>query len=325
MPSTILQAVQSALHVALEKDERVIILGEDVGITGGVFRATDGLQAEFGEERVFDTPLAEGGIIGTAIGMAIYGLRPIPEIQFLDFIYPAFDQIVNEAAKFRYRSGGEYTCPLVIRSPAGGGIKGGHYHSQSSEAYFAHTPGLKVVMPGTPHDTKGLLLASVEDPDPVLFLEPKRIYHKKFAEEIPEGWYTVPLSEARIHREGDDVSVITWGAMVQVALEASKRAEEKGISVEVLDLRTIVPLDVEAVLATARKTGRVVVLYEAPRTGGFGAEVSAIIAERAIEYLEAPIARVAGFDTPFPYTLEHVYLPDAGRVMTAVDHVMNFQ
>ena len=324
MPSTILQAVQKGLRTAMEHDDRVVILGEDVGITGGVFRATDGLQKDFGEARVFDTPLAEGGIIGAAIGMAIYGLRPIPEIQFLDFIYPAFDQIVNEAAKFRYRSGGEYTCPLVIRTPAGGGIKGGHYHSQSSEAYFAHTPGLKVVMPSTPYDTKGLLLASIEDPDPVLFLEPKRIYHKKFDEEIPDGWYTEPLSKAKVRREGTDVSIICWSAMTQTCLEAAEAAAEKGISCEVLDLRTIVPLDTEAVVATAQKTGRVVIAYEAPRTGGFGAEISAIISERAIEYLEAPIARVAGFDTPVPYTLEHVYLPDAGRVLNAVDHVVNF-
>jgi 2-oxoisovalerate dehydrogenase E1 component beta subunit len=316
--------VNDALRNALTKDDRVVVLGEDVGKTGGVFRATNDLQKEFGEERVFDTPLAEGGIIGAAIGMAVYGLRPIPEIQFMDFIYPAFDQIVSEAAKFRYRSGGEYTCPMVIRTPAGGGIKGGHYHSQSSEAYFAHTPGLKVVMPSTPYDTKGLLLASVMDEDPVLFLEPKRIYHKKFKEEVPEGWYTVPLGKARTHREGSDVSVISWGAMVHVALEAAEEAAEKGISCEVLDIRTIAPLDVEAVLETTRKTGRVVIVYEAPRTGGFGGEISAIIAERAIEHLEAPIARVAGFDTPFPYTLEHVYLPDAGRVLTAIDHVVNF-
>lgn len=324
MPSTILQAVQKGLRTALDGDDKVVILGEDVGKTGGVFRATDGLQKDFGENRVFDTPLAEGGIIGTAIGMAVYGLHPIPEIQFLDFIYPAFDQIVSEAAKFRYRSGGEYTCPMVIRSPAGGGIKGGHYHSQSSEAYFAHTPGLTVVMPSTPYDTKGLLLASVESPDPVLFLEPKRIYHKKFDEEVPDGWYTEPLSKAKIRREGDDVSIICWSAMTQVALEAAEKAEENGVSCEVLDLRTIVPLDTDAVIETAKKTGRVIVLYEAPRTGGFGAEISATIAERAIEYLEAPIARVAGFDTPFPYTLEHVYLPDAGRVLVAIDHVMNF-
>jgi len=325
MATTILKAVHDALHTALSSDDKAVIMGEDVGITGGVFRATDGLQKEFGEKRVFDTPLAEGGIIGTAIGMALYGLHPIPEIQFLDFILPAFDQIVNEAAKFRYRSGGEYTCPMVIRSPAGGGIKGGHYHSQSTEAFFAHTPGLKVVMPSTPYDTKGLLLASLEDPDPVLFLEPKRIYHKKFTEEVPAGWYTVPLSRARVHREGTDVTLIAWSAMVQTALEAAVKAEEEhGVSVEVVDLRTIVPLDVDAILASVKKTGRVVIAYEAPRTGGFGAEVSAIIAERAIEYLEAPIARVAGFDTPFPYTLEHVYMPDAGRILAAVDHVMNF-
>jgi 2-oxoisovalerate dehydrogenase E1 component beta subunit len=325
MASTILKAVQDGLRTALTHDDRAVILGEDVGVTGGVFRATDGLQKEFGERRVFDTPLAEGGIIGTAIGMAVYGLHPIPEIQFLDFILPAFDQIVNEAAKFRYRSGGEYTCPMVIRAPAGGGIKGGHYHSQSIEALFAHTPGLKVVMPSTPYDTKGLLLASVEDPDPVLFLEPKRIYHKKFNEDVPEGWYTVPLSKARVHREGTDVTLVAWSAMVQTALEAAEKAEkEKGVSVEVVDLRTVVPLDVDAILDSVKKTGRLVVAYEAPRTAGFGAEVSAIVAERAIEYLEAPIARVAGFDTPFPYTLEHVYMPDAGRILAAVDHVVNF-
>ncbi len=322
--STILGAVNDALKTALAKDDRVVILGEDVGKTGGVFRATDGLQAEFSERRVFDTPLAEGGIIGTAIGMALYGLRPIPEIQFLDFIYPAFDQVVSEAAKFRYRSGGEYTCPMVIRAPCGGGIKGGHYHSQSSEAYFAHTPGLKIVMPTTPADTKGLLLSAIEDEDPVLFLEPKRIYHKKFKEEVPDGWYTVPLGKAAVRNEGTDVSVISWGAMVHVALEAAKKAREKDISVEVLDLRSISPLDVAAVLETVRNTGRVVIAYEAPRTGGFGAEIAAIIAERAIEVLEAPIARVAGFDTPFPYTLEHVYLPDAGRILNAIDHVVNF-
>jgi 2-oxoisovalerate dehydrogenase E1 component beta subunit len=324
MGSTILSAVHNALDTALSEDDRVVILGEDVGVTGGVFRATDGLQKKHGEARVFDTPLAEGGIIGTAIGMALYGLRPVPEIQFLDFIYPAFDQIVSEAAKMRYRSGGEYTCPMVIRAPCGGGIKGGHYHSQSSEAYFAHTPGLTVVMPSTPEETKGLLLASIESEDPILFFEPKRIYHKKFEEDLPDGWYTTPLRKARVRREGTDVSIITWGAMVEVGLEAAQQAEEKEISCEVLDLRTIVPLDVDAVLETAKKTGRVVVLYEAPRTGGFGAEVSAIIAERAIEYMEAPIARVAGFDTPFPYTLEHVYLPDAGRVMNAIDHVVSF-
>ncbi len=322
--STILGAVNDALRTALTKDERVVILGEDIGKTGGVFRATDGLQAEFSEERVFDTPLAEGGIIGTAIGMAIYGLRPIPEIQFLDFIYPAFDQVVSEAAKFRYRSGGEYTCPMGIRAPGGGGLQGGPSHRPSSEAYFAHTPGLKVVMPTTPADTKGLLLSSIEDEDPVLFLEPKRIYHKKFKEEIPKGWDTVPLGLAAVRNEGTDVSIISWGAMVHVAIEAAARAKEKGISAEVLDLRSISPLDVEAILETVKKTGRVVIAYEAPRTGGFGAEISAIIAERAIEYLQAPIARVAGFDTPFPYTLEHVYLPDAGRILNAIDHVVSF-
>ncbi|MBI3268832.1 MAG: alpha-ketoacid dehydrogenase subunit beta [Planctomycetes bacterium] len=320
---TVLQAVNAALKQEMRRDDRVVVLGEDVGKNGGVFRATEGLYDEFGSDRVLDTPLAESGIIGTAIGMALYGLRPVPEIQFLDFIYPAFDQIVNELAKFRYRSGGQYPAPVVIRSPYGGGIRGGHYHSQSSEAYFAHTPGLKVVIPSTPYDAKGLLASAIRDEDPVLFLEPKRIYRTVKAE-VPDTEYTVPIGVARIAREGRSCSIFCYGAMVHVALEAAEKAKEKGTEVEVVDLRSLVPLDEEAVLASVRKTGRAVVLYEAPRTGGFGAEISALIAERALEYLEAPIVRVAGFDTPFPYTLEHVYMPDARRVLAAVDRVMNF-
>lgn len=320
---TVLKAVNSALHHEMAQDDRVIVMGEDVGAIGGVFRATDGLLEKFGEERVIDTPLAESGIIGTAIGMALYGLRPVPEIQFADFIYPGFDQIVSELAKMRYRSGGQYTCPLVIRTPYGGGIRGGHYHSQSNEAYFCHTPGLKVVIPSTPENTKGLLLAAIRDEDPVLFLEPKRIY-RSVKGEVPDGDYTTPIGSVRVAREGKDVTVVAYGAMLHEVLKAAEQAAEEGIAAEVIDLMTLVPLDEEPILESVAKTGRVVIVYEAPRTGGFGAEVAAIIAEKAILYLEAPIVRVGGFDTPFPYTLEHEYLPGAGRILNAVKKVVNF-
>jgi len=319
---TIVQAVNNALREEMRRDDRVIVLGEDVGRNGGVFRCTEGLLDEF-PDRVFDTPLAEAGIIGTAIGMALYGLRPVPEIQFMDFIYPAFDQIVSEAAKIRYRSGGQYSVPMTIRTPFGGGIRGGHYHSQSSEAYFCHTPGLKVVVPSTPTDAKGLLTASMRDPDPTLFLEPKKLY-RAFREDVPEGEVLVPLGEARVRRPGKDVSLFAYGYMVNVCLEAADRAAQKGIEAEVVDLRTLVPLDVPAVLASVKKTGRAVVVNEAPRTCGYGAEVSATIAESAIEYLHGPIVRVAGFDTPFPYALEDVYMPNADRVLAGIDKVMAF-
>lgn len=314
---TLIQAVTDALRTEMRNNPDVVVLGEDVGRNGGVFRATDGLQAEFGEERVMDTPLCESGIIGAAIGMALYGMRPVPEIQFLDFIYPAFDQIVSEAAKMRYRSGGEYSAPIVIRTPYGGGIKGGHYHSQSTEAYFTHTAGLKVVVPSTPYDTKGLLLTCLRQNDPVLFLEPKALYRKAKGE-VPESDYTVPLGEAEVRREGSDITLVAWGAMVPTCLEAAKRAEDDGISCEVLDLRTLVPLDEEAVLESVKKTGRMIVVHEAQRTSGFGGELAALVAEQALEYLEAPIKRVTGFDTPFPYTLEDVYMPDADRVLRAI-------
>ncbi len=320
---TLLQAVNSALKDEMRQDDRVVVFGEDVGKNGGVFRATEGLQAEFGEDRCFDTPLAESGIIGTAVGMALYGLRPVPEIQFADFIYPAFDQIVSEAAKMRYRSGGEFTCPMVIRTPYGGGIRGGHYHSQSPEAYFVHTPGLKVVIPSTPHDAKGLLISSIRDGDPVLFLEPKRIY-RSLKEDVPEGAYTVPLSKARVVREGKDVTVVTYGAMVSIVEKAAEEAAAKEIDVEIIDLRTLMPMDEESFLTSVVKTGRCVVVNEAPRTCSFASEISAIVAEKAIESLEAPIARVTGFDTPFPYSLEHVYMPDVRRVLAAIERTVNF-
>jgi pyruvate/2-oxoglutarate/acetoin dehydrogenase E1 component len=324
MPTlTLLQAINSALKDEMASDDRVVVLGEDVGKNGGVFRATEGLQDLYGVDRCFDTPLSESGIVGTAIGMALYGLRPVPEIQFSDFIYPAFDQIVSEAAKMRYRSGGEFTCPMVIRTPSGGGIRGGHYHSQSPEAYFCHTPGLKVVVPSTPYDAKGLLIASIRDEDPVIFLEPKRIY-RSIKEEVPDGAYSVDLGKSRLVREGRDVTVLTYGAMVSICEKAAEDAKAKEIDVEVVDLRTLVPLDEESILTSVRKTGRCVIVNEAPRTAGFAGELAAIVAEKAIESLEAPILRVTGFDTPFPYSLEHVYMPDARRVLAAIERVVHF-
>ena len=320
---TIVQAVNDALRTEMKRNPNVVLLGEDVGKVGGVFRATDGLYQEFGPERVIDTPLAESGIIGTAIGMAAYGLKPVAEIQFMDFIYPAYDQIVSELAKFRWRSGGQYAAPVVIRTPYGGGIKGGLYHSQSAEAYFVHTPGLKVVVPSTPYDTKGLLIASMRDEDPVLFMEPKKIY-RAIKGEVPEGDYTVPLGVARVVREGSDVSIFSYGAMIHTCLEAVEKAETEGIKIEVIDLRTLLPFDRETIMKSATKTGRVVIVHEAPKTCGFGAEISALLAEEAIEYLRAPIVRVTGFDTPFPYTLENVYLPDADRILNAIKRVVNF-
>ena len=324
MPTlTLVQAVNDALKTAMRKDPSVVVFGEDVGPKGGVFLATEGLTQEFGAKRCFDTPLSEDGIVGAAIGMAVNGLRPVAEIQFQDFIYPAFDQIVSEAAKLRYRSGGQYTAPMVIRTPYGGGIRGGLYHSQSGEAYFCHTPGLKVVIPSTPHDAKGLLIASIEDPDPVIFLEPKALYRSTKAD-VPEGHYTVPLSTLRTVREGNNVTIFCYGAMVPVCAKAAEQAAAKGIEALIVDLRTLLPLDEEGVLDAAKRTGRVVVVHEAPRFCGFGGEISALIAENAIEYMEAPIARVTGFDTPFPNTLEHHYLPDDRRVLDAIEHVAGF-
>jgi 2-oxoisovalerate dehydrogenase E1 component beta subunit len=324
MPTlTLVQAVNDALKTAMRKDSSVVVFGEDVGPKGGVFLATEGLTKEFGAERCFDTPLSEDGIVGCAIGMAINGLKPVAEIQFQDFIYPAFDQIVSVAAKLRYRSGGQYTAPMVIRTPYGGGIRGGLYHSQSGEAYFCHTPGLKVVIPSTPQDAKGLLIASIEDPDPVLFLEPKALYRSTKAD-VPEGHYTVPLSTLRTVREGQHVTIFCYGAMVPVAEKAATKAAEQGIETSIVDLRTLLPLDEEGVIEAAKETGRVVVLHEAPRFCGYGAEISALIAERCIEYMEAPVVRVTGFDTPFPNTLEHHYLPDERRVLDAIERVYNY-
>jgi 2-oxoisovalerate dehydrogenase E1 component beta subunit len=324
MPNlTLLQAVNDGLRTAMRSDPTVLVFGEDVGPKGGVFLATEGLHKEFGPRRCFDTPLSEDGIVGTAIGMAMNGLKPVAEIQFQDFIFPAFDQIVSEAAKLRYRSGGQFTAPMVIRTPYGGGIRGGLYHSQSGEAYFCHTPGLKVVIPSTPYDAKGLLIASIDDPDPVLFLEPKALY-RSVKGEVPEGKYKVDLSTLRTVREGQHVTVFCFGAMVPVTERAAEQAAEQGIEVRIVDLRTLYPLDEEGVLDAAKRTGRVVVVHEAPRFCGYGGEISALIAEHAIEYMDAPVVRVTGFDTPFPNTLEHHYMPDARRVLDAIERVARF-
>jgi len=327
------QAINDGLRHEMQRDPRVVVLGEDVGKVGGVFRVTQGLYDEFGDERVIDTPLSEGGIIGCAIGMALYGLVPIPEIQFSDFIFPAYDQIVSELAKMRYRSGGEYAAKLVIRTPVGGGIRGGLYHSQSPESLFIHVAGLKVVCPSTPEDAKGLLLASIRDPDPVLFFEPKRIYRAAKGE-VPEGEHLVELGKARIVREatrssgatgsGAQVTVIAWGAMVYEAIAAAEEAEKQGVSCEILDLRTLWPVDIDAIVTSVKKTGRVVIVHEAPKTCGFGAELVALINEKAFLHLEAPPVRVTGFDTPFPYTLENDYLPLAHRILPAVLETAKF-
>lgn len=320
----IIQAVNDGLRTEMRRDPSVVVLGEDVGHFGGVFRATKGLQEEFGEHRVFDTPLAESGIVGSAIGMAMYGFRPVPEVQFADFIYPAFDQIVNELAKMRYRSGGQYTCPMVIRTPYGGGIRGGHYHSQSPEAYFVHTPGLKVVVPATPYDAKGLLISAIRDDNPVIFLEPKRVYRAARGE-VPDGEYVVELGQANVVQEGLDVTVVAYGAMLHNCLAAAEQSEEEeGISCEVVDLRTLMPFDIDTVLSSVRKTGRLVIVHEAPRTCGFGAELAATVGEKALLHLQAPVTRVTGFDTPFPYAREEDYLPGIERIRNGLREIVEF-
>jgi 2-oxoisovalerate dehydrogenase E1 component beta subunit len=311
------QAINDALRLEMRRDSRVVLLGEDIGKVGGVFRVTQGLFDEFGDDRVIDTPLSEGGIIGAAIGMALYGLVPVPEIQFADFIFPAYDQIVSELAKYRYRSGGEYPAKVVIRSPVGGGIRGGHYHSQSPEAQFIHVAGLKVVCPSNPADAKGLLLASIRDPDPVMFFEPKRIYRAAKGD-VPDGDYTVPIGKAKVVRPGKSLTIVTWGAMLYECLEAANQASQQGVDVEVIDLRTLWPLDIDTVIESVKKTGRVVVVHEAPKSCGLGAEIVSLINEKAFLHLEAPPVRVTGFDTPFPYTLENEYLPLAHRVLPAL-------
>jgi len=325
-----IQALNSAMDIALGRDPGVVVLGEDVGYFGGVFRVTDGLQRKYGTHRVLDTPIAEGGIIATAIGMGVNGLKPVAEIQFADYIYPAFDQIVSEAARLRYRSAGDFNAPITVRTPYGGGIFGGQTHSQSPEALFTHVSGLTTVIPSTPYDAKGLLISAIEDDDPVIFLEPKRIYNGPFdghhdrpvlpwskhpASEVPEGHYTVPLGSASIVHQGGDVTVLAYGTMVHVALAA---ADESGIDAEVIDLRTLVPLDIETIVASVEKTGRCVIVHEATRTSGFGAELCALIQEHCFYHLEAPIERVTGWDTPYPHAFEWQYFPGPDRIAAAM-------
>ena len=329
-----IEAINEALHVMMERDPNVVVFGEDVGYFGGVFRATAGLQKAFGKNRVFDTPINECGIIGAAVGMGAYGLRPVPEIQFADYIYPGLDQLISEAARLRYRSAGEFIAPLTVRSPFGGGIFGGQTHSQSPEALFTHVAGLKTVIPCTPYDAKGLLISAIEDDDPVIFFEPKRIYNGPFSgyydkpvepwarhegSEVPEGYYTVPLGKARIVQEGEAMSVIAYGTMIHVAQAVCR---EKGIDAEIIDLRTLVPLDIATVEKSVEKTGKCLIIHEATRTGGFGAELSALVQERCFYHLEAPIERVTGFDTPYPHSLEWAYFPGPVRIGEAVDRLM---
>jgi 2-oxoisovalerate dehydrogenase E1 component beta subunit len=317
---TLLETVRDTLAEEMRRDERVIVLGEDVGRKGGVFKATEGLLDEFGEERVIDAPLAEGGIVGVAIGAALNGLRPVAEIQFADFIWPATDQIVSEAARLRYRTNGDASCPIVIRTPYGGGVHGALYHSQCIEAFFSHVPGLKVCAPATPADTKGLLTAAIRDGNPVLFLEHKRLY-RSIKGEVPEGEYVVPIGQAETKREGSDLSILTYGAMLYVALEAAEKVASDGISVEVLDLRTISPLDREAIARTVHKTNRALILHEDTRTGGVGGEVAAFLAEELFDDLDAPVVRIAPPDVPaMPYNhdLEAAFLPSADQVIAAV-------
>jgi len=318
------EAINLALREEMEKDNRVVVLGEDVGKEGGVFRVTDKLQERFGADRVIDTPLAESGIVGVAFGMAVNGLRPVAEIQFEGFLYPCLDQINNHISRIRNRSRGRFTCPLVIRTPYGGGIHAPEHHSDSPEAILAHIPGLKVVIPATPYEAKGLLLSSIRDPDPVIFMEPKRIY-RAIREEVPEGDYTIPLGKARMVQEGKDVTVIAWGAMVREVFSAAEQLKADKIDMEIIDLRTISPIDVETIANSVRKTGRVVIVHEAPKTCGLGAEIIALINEKALLSLQAPVERVTGFDIPVPLPKsEHYYLPNPKRIMIAVKKVVNF-
>jgi 2-oxoisovalerate dehydrogenase E1 component beta subunit len=329
-----IQALNSALDVMMSRDPNVLTFGEDVGYFGGVFRVTEHLQQKYGAKRCFDAPINEAGIAGVAIGMAVYGLRPVIEIQFADYMYPAYDQIVSEAARIRYRSASDYTVPMTVRMPYGGGIYGGQTHSQSPEALFTHVAGLKTVIPATPYDAKGLLISAIEDDDPVIFLEPKRVYNGPFdgrrdrpvipwskhpASEVPEGYYSIPLGKANIVREGEECTILAYGTMVHVALAA---AEEAGVDAEIIDLRTLVPVDIEAIVTSVAKTGRCVIAHEATRTSGYGAELAALVQEHCFYSLEAPIERVTGFDTPYPHALEWEYFPTPPRLVKAMRRVM---
>ncbi len=329
-----IQALNSAMDTMLARNPDVLVFGEDVGYFGGVFRATEGLQKKYGVTRCFDTPIGEGGIVAVAIGMGAYGLRPVVEIQFADYIYPAYDQLVSEAARLRYRSAGDYFAPITVRTPYGGGIFGGQTHSQSPEALFTHVAGLKTVIPSSPYDAKGLLISAIEDDDPVIFLEPKRLYSGPFdghhdrpvtawsqhpASDVPDGYYTVPLGTAAVVREGSDITLLAYGTMLHVALAA---ANESGLNAEVIDLRTLVPLDIETIVRSVEKTGRCIIVHEATRTSGYGAELSALVQENCFYHLEAPIERVTGWDTPYPHAFEWQYFPGPARVIEAMRRTM---
>jgi len=335
MPSlTMIEAIRDAMDVMMARDERVVTFGQDVGRFGGVFRCTDGLQRKYGPSRCFDTPISESGIVGIAVGMGAYGLRPVAEIQFADYMYPAYDQLVSEAARLRFRSAGEFNAPIVVRMPCGGGIFGAQTHSQSPEALFTHVAGLKTVIPSNPHDAKGLLISAIEDDDPVMFLEPKRIYNGPFdghhdrpvvpwskheLSETPQGHYTVPIGKAVVRRQGIEVSILAYGTMVHVAEAASRST---GIDAEIIDLRSLVPLDVDTIVRSVTKTGRCLIVHEATRTSGFGAELSALIQERCFYHLEAPVVRVTGWDTPYPHAQEWDYFPGPNRVGRALTRLM---
>jgi 2-oxoisovalerate dehydrogenase E1 component beta subunit len=329
-----IEAINSALDVMLSRDPDVVLMGEDIGYFGGVFRATAGLQAKHGNTRVFDTPISECGIIGAGVGMAAYGLRPVPEIQFADYIYPGLDQLVSEAARMRYRSANDYICPMTVRSPFGGGIFGGQTHSQSPESLFTHICGIKTVIPSNPYDAKGLLIAAIEDNDPVIFFEPKRIYNGPFTgyydrpvepwakhegSDVPADYYRIELGKAATVREGQALTILVYGTMVHVVKSV---VEELGIDAEIVDLRTLMPLDIEAIVASVTKTGRCMVVHEATRTSGFGAELAALVQERCFYHLEAPVARVTGFDTPYPHSLEWAYFPGPVRIARAIKKIM---
>jgi len=324
MKINLLQAINHALDIAMAANDKVLCFGEDVGGFGGVFRATTHLQEKYGRERCFNTPLVEQGIIGFANGLAAHGHVPVAEIQFADYIFPAFDQIVNESAKFRYRSGSLFNVGgLTIRTPYGGGIAGGHYHSQSPEAYFAHTPGLKIVVPRNPYQAKGLLLASIRDPNPVIFFEPKRIYRASVGE-VPNGDYELPLSVCEVLREGSDITLLAWGAQMEYLVKAADLAEKEGISCEIIDLRTILPWDRETIATSVRKTGRLLISHEAPLTGGFAGEIAASIQEHCFLYLESPIVRITGLDTPYPLVFEKEYIPDQFKIFAAIKRSVNY-
>jgi 2-oxoisovalerate dehydrogenase E1 component beta subunit len=329
-----IEAINSALDIMLARDPNVVLLGEDIGYFGGVFRATAGLQEKHGKTRVFDTPISECGIIGVGVGMAVYGLRPVPEIQFADYIYPGLDQLVSEAARLRYRSAADYICPMTVRSPFGGGIFGGQTHSQSPESLFTHVCGIKTVIPATPYDAKGLLIAAIEDNDPVIFFEPKRIYNGPFtgyydrpvepwskhaASQVPQDYYRIEMGKASIVRAGNALTILTYGTMVHVA---NAVVEDIGIDAEVIDLRTLMPLDIATIETSVKKTGRCLVVHEATRTSGFGAELAALVQERCFYHLEAPVERVTGFDTPYPHSLEWAYFPGPIRIGTAIEKIM---